>query len=129
MRIAIPTNDGVTVSVHFGRSAGFVVFETDGGAIVGRELRANPAAHNHSEREEHHQHGEHGHNHDGIVGALAGCDVVVCAGMGQRAADALRGAGIAAVVAAPAGTPEETLRAYLDGTLQTAGGGLCRCSH
>lgn len=39
MRIAVPTNDGITVSPHFGRSAGFLVFEIEERRIKSREMR------------------------------------------------------------------------------------------
>ncbi|MBS1854461.1 MAG: hypothetical protein JST11_03775 [Acidobacteria bacterium] len=125
MRIAVPTNDELTVSPHFGRSAAFLVFETCDGAILNRELRPNGAAHHHDHSQEHHQ----PHNHAEIVATLAGCDLVLCAGIGHRAADALKSAGIATVVAGPAGSPEDTVRAYLDGTLPKHAPRLCRCSH
>ena len=48
MRIAIPTNDGATVSAHFGRSAAFLVFEVEQGQIQSRgggERNAGQHAH------------------------------------------------------------------------------------
>ena len=40
MRIAVPTNDGTSISEHFGRSAAFLIFETENGKIKSRSQRA-----------------------------------------------------------------------------------------
>ena len=44
MRIAIPTNDGASISEHFGRSAAFLIFEIENGQIKRRDSR--PTARN-----------------------------------------------------------------------------------
>ena len=49
MRIAVPTNDGTSISEHFGRSAAFLVFETENAQIKSREVRANAAQHQHEQ--------------------------------------------------------------------------------
>ena len=41
MKIAVATMDGVSLSQHFGRSKGFVVFEVDGLTVQNRKLRTN----------------------------------------------------------------------------------------
>ena len=45
MKIAVPTNDGLSIAEHFGRSAGFMVFQTENGQIMARELKQNTAQH------------------------------------------------------------------------------------
>ena len=49
MRIAVPTNDGASISEHFGRSASFLIFEIENGQIKSRELRTNGAKHSHAQ--------------------------------------------------------------------------------
>ena len=39
MRIAVPTNDGISISEHFGRSAAFLIFETENGKIKTHRLK------------------------------------------------------------------------------------------
>jgi len=45
VKIAVPTNDGATLSQHFGRSAAFLMFEVEDGRITSQELRANRRIH------------------------------------------------------------------------------------
>ena len=123
MHIAVPTNDGVSISGHFGRSAAFLVFGIENGQVVSREARPNAAACGDGS-------GDHGtHSHAGILDVLAGCDIVICGGMGQRVAEALQSGGIRAVVAGAAGPADEAVAAYLRGELSASPEGLCRCSH
>jgi len=130
MRIAVPTNDGVSISEHFGRSQGFLVFEVENGQIRAREVRPNTAQHSHQQGSCAGGSGGHEpHSHAGILTSLAQCDVVICAGMGSRAADALRAGGIATVIASASGPAEAIVGAYLKGELPTAEQGSCRCSH
>lgn len=122
MRIAVPTNDGTSISPHFGRSTGFLVFDVRDGQIRARELRTNTAACNHDHS------GHEPHSHAGILTVLAGCDVVLCAGMGARAAEALQSGGIEKVVFVQPGPAEETVAAYLAGRLAASDRSLCRCT-
>lgn len=43
MKIAVPTNDGLSIAEHFGRSVGFLVFHTGNGQITAREIKENTA--------------------------------------------------------------------------------------
>jgi predicted Fe-Mo cluster-binding NifX family protein len=131
MRIALPTNDGTSVSPHFGRSAGFLVFDIEEGQIQKREMIRNPSCHSHEEGACDRGSGESesSHSHAGILSALAGCNVVICAGMGWRAAEALKSAGVAEVVFTAPGLAEETVTAFLAGTLAASNQAFCRCSH
>lgn len=78
-RIAIPSDDRRTVAQHFGRAAGFLVFEYDGGALTSeyRPLTEGTA-----------------HDHERIVDVLRDCDVVIAGGMGGGMMSALYDAGI-----------------------------------
>jgi len=129
MRIAVPTDDGLSISGHFGRSAGFLVFETENARIASSELRKNQGMHTHDERNCGGDHAAAPHNHASIVLSLTGCDVVICAGMGSRAADTLKQAGIREVVFSHPGPAAEAVEAYLKGELSPSGQQFCRCSH
>ena len=131
MRIALPTDDGMSVSPHFGRSAGFLVFDIEDGQIQKRATIKNPSCHSHDEGACGHGSGgsESSHNHGGILTALAGCNVVICAGMGGRAAEALKSAGVAEIVVTAPGLAEEVVGAFLAGKLAASNQGFCRCSH
>jgi predicted Fe-Mo cluster-binding NifX family protein len=127
MRIAVPTNDGTSISEHFGRSAAFLIFETENGQIKSRGLKTNAGEHSHP-RGEHKDPltGVHSHDHTGILTTLEGCEMVICAGMGHGAAEALKGRGMQIVFAAP-GPADQTVAAYLGGKLSAKKAGFCRC--
>ncbi len=53
MKIAIVTNDGRSISAHFGKARQFLVLTVENGEVVERETRDKPA----------HEHGHHHHTH------------------------------------------------------------------
>ena len=130
MKIAIPTNDGTSISEHFGRSAGFLIFETENGKVSGQEIASNQHGHSHA-----HHHGAEGssaeaqHHHEGILSALAGCKVVICAGIGQRAAQALKAGGINEIILAEPGSAVDAVSDFLAGKLISKAESFCRCKH
>jgi len=133
MKIAVATMDGTGMSSHFGRSAAFLVFTAENGAITAREVRENrhtafaQGQCGKSEAGPHH-HGEPHHGHADILAALHDCNVVLSAGMGWRAATELRENGIEPVLTGAEMPAEEAVAAYLNGTLKSADS-FCRCHH
>jgi len=113
MKLAIPSNDRLTLSPHFGRTAGFLIFEVVDGNIVHEEYRLNaftnhatgqhnqyghlghlrrdghPEDHGHNGKQDQHGH----HSHERIVDALCDCEVVISGGMGYRLQVDLKQAG------------------------------------
>ncbi len=128
MKIAVASEDGVSISHHFGRSRSFLVFETQDKQIVGQSLRENTfTAHARGECQEAQPH-DHHHGHEAIIGALHDCQVILCYGMGWRAAEDLKHNGIQAFVVQGETTPQQAVVDYLAGKLNLAGG-FCRCQH
>jgi len=128
MRIAIPTNDGTSISEHFGRSATFLIFEIENGQIRAREMKRN-GAHHAQGACDHHSTASKPHSHAGILTAIKGCEIVICAGMGSRAAAALKAGGVTQIVVTKAGPAEETVSAYLTGKLTPKADNFCGCKH
>jgi len=137
MKIAVASTDGVSISPHFGRSESFIVFEAAEGRITGREVRPNSytahaqgqcAGHEAHEAHEGHEAHDHAqpHSHADIVNALSDCQVVLCYGMGWRAAEDLKRAGIQPFVLDAEASPEEAVQAFLAGKIKP-GGAFCRC--
>ncbi|MBP8974203.1 MAG: dinitrogenase iron-molybdenum cofactor biosynthesis protein [Anaerolineae bacterium] len=60
MKIAVVTDNGQTISAHFGRAPYYLVFTVEDGAIRRRELREK--AGHHQAAGEHHDH-DHSHEH------------------------------------------------------------------
>ena len=114
-RIAIATADGVSVCDHLARSAAFVVVEVNSGVPGTRATRARGT--------------EACGNHATFVEMLAGCDAVICGGIGQGAAVSLAAHGIRPLVSpAAAGTPiDDALQAWIAGRLATSDERVCLC--
>ena len=127
MKIAVASSDGVSISQHFGRSQCFIVFDVAEGKVTSREVRDNTyTAHAKGDcAGGDHRHDQH-HSHAEVIAALSDCQVVLCGGMGWRAAEDLKSNGIQALVIGLPTTPEQAVQSYLDGTLKAASG-FCRC--
>ena len=130
MKIGVPTNDGTSISEHFGRSAAFLIFEVESGKITGREVRRNGMRHERERGEcDHNSPAHEPHSHASIVSSLSGCEVVICAGMGQRAAEALKAGGVKQVLVTDPGPAEQIVTAYLGGSIRPRATGFCSCHH
>lgn len=128
MKIAVASADGVAISSHFGQSKCFIVFEVAEGKVVSREVRDNHyTAHARGQCQGHtaHDHAQP-HSHADVVNALRDCQVVLCGGMGWRAAEELKANGIQAFVLDIEASPEKAVAAFLAGKVK-AGTPFCRC--
>ena len=128
MKIAVASEDGTGVSSHFGRSSCFLVFEVEGGKVLGKEVRDNTfTAHARGECEGETHHGHHSHSHASVVEALSDCGAVICYGMGARAADALSRQGIQPYILRERCTPESAVELFVEGKLKAADQSFCQC--
>jgi len=91
MKIAAITDDGRTISQHFGRAPYYLVATVENGAIVNREMR-DKLGHAHFADEPHEgdQSGQpHGfgpaaqNRHVQMAEAIADCQALLCGGMGR----------------------------------------------
>jgi predicted Fe-Mo cluster-binding NifX family protein len=91
IKIAVVTDDGVTISQHFGRAKFYEVFTVENGKVVKRERREKLSHHNFAHRKHHHsdeQHGfdKHSHSkHISMAEAIKGCQILLARGMGSGA--------------------------------------------
>ena len=88
MRIAIASDDKVSICGHFGRTLGFLIFEIEDNKIIKKEYIQNDftghaQGHHHDHKHDHSQ----AHSHGGILTALKDCQVVISRGMGRRLYD------------------------------------------
>ena len=122
MKIAVITDDGQTISAHFGRAGKCAVIEVEAGQVVGQELRDMPehAGGGHDHDHDHHNHGEshhHGqHRFHEKLAVMADCQVVLCRGMGNPAYEKLVQAGLKPILTDIADM-ETAVQAYLAGTI------------
>ena len=123
MKIAVITDDGKTISQHFGRAPYYMVLTIEEGKMVNREMR-DKLGHNQFSTigpEEHHneQHGLDPASHDKhtqMAGSISDCEVLICGGMGRGAYESMRLLNIKPVVTEIRDI-EEAAQAYLDGKL------------
>jgi len=127
MKIAVASADGVSISQHFGRSQCFIVFEVTDGKVAAGEVRDNTyTAHAKGECKEGEHHHDQPHSHADIIAALHDCQVVLCGGMGWRAAEDLQANSIRPVMVDASLSPNQAAQGFLDGKLKP-GSGFCRC--
>ena len=124
MKIAAITDDGKTISQHFGRAPYYLVVTIENGQIVHRELR-DKLGHTHFANDPHEedQPGQpHGfgpaaqNRHTQMSEAIADCQALLCGGMGRGAYESMRARGIKPVVTDIASIDEAT-RAYIEGQI------------
>jgi predicted Fe-Mo cluster-binding NifX family protein len=124
IKVAAITDDGITISQHFGRAAYYLVATIENGKIVDRELRSklgHAHFHNqpHSEGEAGQPHGTDpaSHNkHLQMSDAIADCEALLCRGMGAGAYQSMQTRGIRPVVTDIVGI-DDAVMAYVDGSI------------
>jgi predicted Fe-Mo cluster-binding NifX family protein len=124
MKIAVITDDGKTISQHFGRAPYYMVLTIEDGKIINREQR-NKLGHKHfssQDQGEHHHGQDHGydpatHNkHVSMAEAIVDCEVLLCGGMGMGAYDSMQRLNIQPIVT-ELNDIDEAVNAYLNGRL------------
>jgi predicted Fe-Mo cluster-binding NifX family protein len=122
MKIAAVTEDGVTISQHFGRAPYYVVLTVEDGQVVGREQREKVAhgrgadGHVHVEGQAHGFDAASQDTHGRMAAPIADCQVLLARGMGMGAFQSLTQAGIQPVITDIAAV-DEAIAAYVAGTL------------
>jgi predicted Fe-Mo cluster-binding NifX family protein len=134
-KVAIVTDDGETISRHFGRAKYFAVLTVDNGIITGREMREKPA-HKGNHGHGHHQHAksasnvqilddhdhsdhdhEHGHgDHHRMFELLPDVQVALTRGMGRGAYNHLQERNIEGIITEIANV-DDAVMAYANGTI------------
>lgn len=106
LKIAVITDEGRTISSHFGRARYYLVATVEDGQVVNRELRNKPGhAQFQAEGHEHENAGAaHGFGpsadsrHGRMVEAITDCEALLCGGMGKGAYESLKGREIRPVI-------------------------------
>ena len=124
MKIAAITEDGKTISQHFGRAPFYLVLTIEEGKVTDREMRDKMG---HSQfHEEAHAEDSHGmghgmdaqsHNkHIDMAQAIADCKALLCGGMGMGAYESMRQLNIRPVVT-DLRDIDTAVQAFIDGKL------------
>jgi len=131
LKIAFVSDNGRTISQHFGRAPYYVVVTVEDGHPIAWETR--PRVVPHTQGHGHHgDSGHHDHHHNRAAGHGMGrhaaerhaamleqvgdCQVLIAGGMGMGAYRSMRDAGLQVIVT-DRRSIEDAVRAYLEGTL------------
>jgi predicted Fe-Mo cluster-binding NifX family protein len=124
MKIAVITDDGKTISQHFGRAPYYMVVTVEDGTITEHELR-DKIGHNHfvdqphQEEQPGQQHGMDAASHNKhlqMAESIADCEALLCRGMGMGAYQSMQVRGIRPVVT-DIETIDEAVLAYATGKI------------
>jgi predicted Fe-Mo cluster-binding NifX family protein len=124
MKIAIITDDGKTISQHFGRAQHYLVATIENGHIVNREMRdklghSHFADHPHEEEKPGQPHGMDADSHNKhllMTEAIVDCEAVLCRGMGRGAYESMKIRNILPLVTDIANI-DEAIMAYVNGQI------------
>jgi predicted Fe-Mo cluster-binding NifX family protein len=124
MKIAAITEDGTTISQHFGRAPLYVVVTVEDGKITNKERRNKTghhtfAAHHDAPVAPSERHGYDAGSqvrHASMAETIADCQVLIAGGMGWGAYESLKSQGIEPVVT-DVESIEEAVKLYLQGKL------------
>ena len=123
-KIAAITDDGKTISQHFGRAAYYLVATVEDGQIVNRELREK-LGHSHFSSQPHieepasqtHGMDSASHNkHLQMAEAISDCVALLCRGMGRGAYESMQVRGITPIVT-DIEAIEDAVLAYISGDI------------
>jgi len=120
-KIGVASDDGQTISQHFGRARGYVVLTLENGHAEKRESR-DKLGHADFGGQYHHgpQHGvglEEEHRHGMMFAPITDCEVCVVGGMGIGAYENLRSLGIRPIVT-DMQSIDEAVKAFVEGRLE-----------
>jgi len=124
MKIATITEDGITISQHFGRAPLYLVATVEDGKVVNKETRDKAghhtfAAHQHPETAPGERHGyDTGaqSRHASMAQTISDCQVLIAGGMGWGAYESMRSYNIETVVT-DIESIDEAISQYIAGTL------------
>ncbi|MCA9882838.1 MAG: NifB/NifX family molybdenum-iron cluster-binding protein [Anaerolineae bacterium] len=133
MKIAAVTDDGTTISRHFGQAHYYVILTLEDEQVVARQQVEKPAHHHgHGHQHDHqpgqvhlhdeHDHGDHEHGPDQAVrhadmfAPLQECDILLTRGMGRGAHIGLLQIGVQPIITEIA-TIDEAVAAVIDGSI------------
>jgi predicted Fe-Mo cluster-binding NifX family protein len=125
MKIAAITDDGKTISQHFGRAPYYLVATVEEGKIVNREMRdkLSHAQLGGNEQNAHQREGQlHGYGpeadnrHGRMAESISDCEALLCRGMGMGAYESMKARNIRPVVT-DISVIDEAVLAYANGQI------------
>jgi len=125
MKIAVITDDGKTISQHFGRARYYQVIEIKNGEVVNRETRDKVGHSEFAHREHRHLDSVEGSGmdpashskHTRMAETISDCSALICGGMGRGAYQSMETVGVKPIVTKIENI-DEVVEAYLKGDLK-----------
>ena len=128
IKIASVSDDGYTISPHFGRASKYIIMTIDGDLITKREVRdkvghrdfQQEGSHNHKHRDDPRGRGFGTHSaekHRRMFANISDCQVLLSRGMGQGAYRGLQELGIRPIITDMADI-DIAVQAVMDGSIE-----------
>ncbi|NIA26189.1 MAG: hypothetical protein GWP04_11560 [Gammaproteobacteria bacterium] len=118
MKLAIASNNGVTIQRHFGRTRQYVVVTIEDGRGITREIRTTDSeqrrpdiAHDTPGHNHHHQ------RHKALLSPISDCDVLIAGGMGIPMVQTAEASGMDLILTTER-LVDDIVSAYIGGTLE-----------
>ena len=111
IKVAVPTDDGETISRHFGQANFFKIITLENNQVLSSEMREKAR----------HQHGDYSHSeevHPGqkMVESISDCQVLISGGMGTPVYNRATAAGLKVFLTGNRSI-DAAVQSYLSGTL------------
>jgi predicted Fe-Mo cluster-binding NifX family protein len=119
MKIGVVTDDGQTISAHFGRAQFYLVYEIVDGKVKGKEMSPK-ASHLHPGLGPHAEGPQHGLGetslHSNMLSNVTDCEALIARGMGWGMYEAIKEAGIKPYLTETV-SADQAVEAYVKGSL------------
>lgn len=127
MKVAAITDDGKSISRHFGRAPYYMIYTIEEGKITHKEM-VDKLGHNHFHSTEPSEEHEHDHSqghgmdsasherHSGMATPIVGCKALICGGMGMGAYQSMKTLDIVPIVTDLTDL-DQAVQAFIDGKL------------
>ena len=127
MIVAVVTDDGKTISSHFGMAQYYLVYDIEDGVVKGKEMRSKTGHHqggiehhggteHHGVGPSHHQGPEETLTHESMLSNVSDCAVIIARGMGWGIYDAMSQSGIRPFITESM-YADDAVHAYIKGNL------------
>jgi len=126
LKIAVVTEDGNTISQHFGRAPYYAVVTVEDGKITGKEMREKAGHGTGGEHHCHHEGGCHDEKHGmdaasqtkhtGMLANIQDCQVLIAGGMGWGAYESMKSRNIQPIIT-DVQNIDEAVRLYIEGKI------------
>ncbi|NWF90844.1 MAG: dinitrogenase iron-molybdenum cofactor biosynthesis protein [Ignavibacteriaceae bacterium] len=124
LNIAVVTDDGITISQHFGRAKYYEVVFVEDGKVTKKERRNKLGHHNFAHEDHHNHHSQEGHGldssshnkHVSMAEAIKDCSYVLARGMGAGAYQSMMQLNIKPIVT-DIRSIDDAVQKVIDGTI------------